>query len=646
MLFRSPTETKLLEQARGRLAEQLGPARGFRTLVGVDYTDGIRCSFDNGDVAHVRASGNAPQLRMYSVADSRERARQIVEDAIAEGGTLHALLNAAEQGAFVRAILANIEHTEWLFREGEPAALIGTVSGSPAAQRFWQRSLDAMKLPFRARTAVSLHEDLPTNQAFGLLLMWQRVRPLLREGDGALIAFVFGEGSRAAPFTEAESAQKPAISSFVRSDSGPGSSFQSMVALAMHCFAPVEAFLRRSGFDGVLVKWGDEVQIPARDLSGKDDLFRQADIVRFVSMRVMTESDAKSKDWVGVDAGGRVTGFIPRRPLSEMRSLAERGLLQTRGDALIGGINLGSIAVSRVLLDSLLDEFSQEVNDPGADRAQRPDLDPQFFTVLMIALIDDDALRAASYEQSVREVPALQKLSQQMPDLLERLRRTVLAFRAAHGRAPRVVAMDFGDQYWGDIGQHQQIYRFFMALNDSGVEGQISRALAGLDQARDAAGNLVTPDSHVSKHIELKRSVLIGAQLYGKGVVEDCVLIGTRAGNITAHQAFDVGSVVSELVLAPRAGTYKVFSSEAVSLAPGERATVLFLPGGREALFRVDEEADLRDRARLYDVPISNNPLSFREAHQLMGQVSAEELEQRRSEKAGSVLARIDRRSG
>src|SRR5690606_7478007 len=105
----------------------------------------------------------------------------------------------------------------------------------------------------------------------------------------------------------------------------------------------------------------------------------------------------------------------------------------------------------------------QEVNDPGADRAQRPDLDPQFFTVLMIALIDDDALRAASYEQSVREVPALQKLSQQMPDLLERLRRTVLAFRAAHGRAPRVVVMDFGDQYWGDIGQHQQIYRFFMA---------------------------------------------------------------------------------------------------------------------------------------------------------------------------------------
>ena len=642
----SSDEAALLEQVRARLAEQLGPEQGFGLLVQLDYTDGVRTIFDNGDVAHFRASGNAPQLRMYSVANSPARARQIVEEAVASGGTLEALLAAAEEGAFVRAVLANIAHTEWLFRQGDPAALIGAVSGSLAAQRYWQRSLDAMRVPFQARHAISLHEDLPTNQAFGLLLMWQRVRSLLGPGEGALLAFVFGEGSRATPFTEAESAQKPAISCFVRSGSAPGSSFQSMVALAMQCFAPVEAFLRRSGFDGVVVKWGDEVQIPARDLSGTNQLFRQADIVRFVSMRVMTESDAKSKDWVGVDAEGRVTGFIPRRPLSEMRSLADRGLLQARGDALVGGINLGSIAVSRVLLDALLAEFTKEVNDPSADRGQRPDLDPQFFTVLMIALIDDDRARAASYEQAVQEVPALAQLARKMPDLLDRLRRTVLAFRAEHGRAPRVVAMDFGDQYWGDIGQHQQIYRFFMALNEAGAEGHISRALAGLDQARDAHGNLVTPDSSVSEGIQLRRSVLIGAELFGSGLVEDCVLVGTRAGNITARQAFDVGSVVSELALAPRAGTYKVISGEAVTLEPGERATLLFLPDGREALLRVHEQLDLRDRARHYDVPVSNNPLSFRQAHQLMGEVAAEELENRRSERARAVLARISRSSG
>ena len=55
---------------------------GFGTIVHVDNTDGIRVLFDNGDVAHVRPSGNADELRIYGVADTQERA-----DAIAEMGT-------------------------------------------------------------------------------------------------------------------------------------------------------------------------------------------------------------------------------------------------------------------------------------------------------------------------------------------------------------------------------------------------------------------------------------------------------------------------------------------------------------------------------------------------------------------------------
>jgi phosphomannomutase len=38
--------------------------------------------FENGDVAHVRPSGNADELRIYAVADTQERA-----DAIARAGT-------------------------------------------------------------------------------------------------------------------------------------------------------------------------------------------------------------------------------------------------------------------------------------------------------------------------------------------------------------------------------------------------------------------------------------------------------------------------------------------------------------------------------------------------------------------------------
>jgi phosphomannomutase len=57
---------------------------GFGDVTAVDTTDGVRLTFDNGDIAHLRPSGNAPQLRMYSVADSQERADEIVALALRE----------------------------------------------------------------------------------------------------------------------------------------------------------------------------------------------------------------------------------------------------------------------------------------------------------------------------------------------------------------------------------------------------------------------------------------------------------------------------------------------------------------------------------------------------------------------------------
>jgi phosphomannomutase len=38
----------------------------------------VRIWFDNGDIAHVRPSGNAPQLRIYANSDTQARADRIV----------------------------------------------------------------------------------------------------------------------------------------------------------------------------------------------------------------------------------------------------------------------------------------------------------------------------------------------------------------------------------------------------------------------------------------------------------------------------------------------------------------------------------------------------------------------------------------
>jgi phosphomannomutase len=68
---------------------------GFGRIDRIDLTDGVRIYFENGDVAHFRPSGNADEFRIYAVADSQERANEIVDAGIAEpSGIIRSLARA------------------------------------------------------------------------------------------------------------------------------------------------------------------------------------------------------------------------------------------------------------------------------------------------------------------------------------------------------------------------------------------------------------------------------------------------------------------------------------------------------------------------------------------------------------------------
>ncbi len=73
-----------LERIRRELATYFGPRDGFAEIARLNLLDGVRVSFRNGDIAHIRPSGNAPQLRIYAVADRPARAEAIVACALAE----------------------------------------------------------------------------------------------------------------------------------------------------------------------------------------------------------------------------------------------------------------------------------------------------------------------------------------------------------------------------------------------------------------------------------------------------------------------------------------------------------------------------------------------------------------------------------
>ncbi|HKX24063.1 MAG TPA: phosphomannomutase [Candidatus Saccharimonadales bacterium] len=72
------------EQVHAALGQFFTSQHNFGAVEKIDALDGVRIFFDNGEIAHLRPSGNAPQLRIYSVADSQARADEIVALAIAE----------------------------------------------------------------------------------------------------------------------------------------------------------------------------------------------------------------------------------------------------------------------------------------------------------------------------------------------------------------------------------------------------------------------------------------------------------------------------------------------------------------------------------------------------------------------------------
>jgi phosphomannomutase len=72
------------DRCKATLARFFTDVFGFDEIARINVLDGVRIYFHNGDVAHIRPSGNAPQLRIYANSDSQARADEIVALAVRE----------------------------------------------------------------------------------------------------------------------------------------------------------------------------------------------------------------------------------------------------------------------------------------------------------------------------------------------------------------------------------------------------------------------------------------------------------------------------------------------------------------------------------------------------------------------------------
>lgn len=103
------------EDVRRDLEAVFTPAQGFGPVERVDYTDGVRVYFANGDVAHLRPSGNAPELRIYAVADTQARADAIAAYGVAEpDGALRRFEKSVRSTLpALIPISGTVQHYEW-----------------------------------------------------------------------------------------------------------------------------------------------------------------------------------------------------------------------------------------------------------------------------------------------------------------------------------------------------------------------------------------------------------------------------------------------------------------------------------------------------------------------------------------------------
>lgn len=94
--FPRPMGLKLVQSfSITQLQQFFTPALGFGTITHLDCTDGVRITFSNGDIAHIRPSGNADELRIYGVANTQERADAIAEMGIREPDGILRLMEKA-----------------------------------------------------------------------------------------------------------------------------------------------------------------------------------------------------------------------------------------------------------------------------------------------------------------------------------------------------------------------------------------------------------------------------------------------------------------------------------------------------------------------------------------------------------------------
>jgi mannose-6-phosphate isomerase class I len=119
---------------------------GFAEIVGINWLDGVRIRFSSHDVVHLRPSGNAPEMRLYTNSDSSSQAKMVASLGVADEGILRRMARDALDRIAIASYRATprplplfgvIQHYAWGGRTFIPSLIGVENSGNLPCAEVW-----------------------------------------------------------------------------------------------------------------------------------------------------------------------------------------------------------------------------------------------------------------------------------------------------------------------------------------------------------------------------------------------------------------------------------------------------------------------------------------------------------------------------
>ncbi len=511
--------------------------------------------------------------------------------------------------------IENIARSRNLVRGSGQTDLAIIVSGSPADSAFWSTALDNVKRDVLREDGglriASVTEDHPAGNFLGTIKAWEGAKQQQQITRGvALMSMVFGQGKRLSPFTQALGGRKAA---FPTPSRGPASNAYLRTGdIAIQYSSLWLHQLANTGFNGVLVKWGDEAIIPSTVWDSSTSDFHDVDIVRFVWKTEPTETFANEKEWWVLNEETRlIERLIPRQPYESLRRVLQR----YEGGRYSTAVNLGSIAISYRFL-----EIAKEVlGDIATGAGPQADWDP-FVNLLLLLDEDEDPYADAPTAAGLR------KAESRCPGLTEKMREIRAKVKQSLGRPPRVGYLEFGEALWIDLGLHSTLRKSLEALIEDSAYGEAVRAFFGVPHERDKHGNIVV-NSDIAPDARVRNSLVMDSTILA-GDVADGIIVGSRHGElIMPAGGASLFSTGRKFVFEGARGV--TFRSVAADLAipEGGRHTTFF--AAETPLAFCTNEYVLKYDEVEYGSPILGNPMSFEAAAELAASVDPWLIESR-----------------